>query len=455
MSRALAGTIIGVLSIFLIGTAYWGYQEHQQKMALLISSENNYQRSFHNLSYRLDNLNDQIGTTLAMKSKKTLSPGLTDIWYTTSEAQHVVDMLPLSVMEFSKTEEFLDEIGQFSQKTASRDLDKEPLTREEYKRLEELYKQSGELQRDLRQVQSRVLADNLSWNEVEAAYKNGNRAGDTTIVDGFTNMEKKVTGYREAQQEAGTRTEDLTRNSAAEDYRKIQGKEITAEEAVGIAKRFVDYGDKAKVSVEENGIGTKLPFYTVKLSNPDNDNYFTIDLTKTLGYPIMFLNSRPVGEAKISLNEAGEKAASFLKKQKYPSMELFESSQYDSVGIFHFVHTENGVRVYSDSIKVKVALDDGTITGYSAEDYLRTNKDRTLKEPALTLEEAKEAVHGNVKVMEDRLAVITGSNNEEVLCYELVGTMNDETYRILINAENGEEELIEKLDRAEPRYGNL
>ena len=47
--------------------------------------------------------------------------------------------------------------------------------------------------------------------------------------------------------------------------------------------------------------------------------------------------------------------------------------------------------------------------------------------------------------MEDRLAVIMDQNGKEILCYEFMGVLDDETYRIFINAANGDEELVEKL----------
>lgn len=65
----LRGILIGVLAAGIAGTAYWGYQEHREKNAILLNSENNYQRAFHDLTYQLDLLHDEIGTTLAMNSK--------------------------------------------------------------------------------------------------------------------------------------------------------------------------------------------------------------------------------------------------------------------------------------------------------------------------------------------------------------------------------------------------
>ncbi len=57
--------------------------------------------------------------------------------------------------------------------------------------------------------------------------------------------------------------------------------------------------------------------------------------------------------------------------------------------------------------------------------------------------------------MEDREAIIVNDLNKEVLCYEFLGTIGDDTYRIFINAKNGIEEDVEKLKNAEAVYNDV
>ena len=52
------------------------------------------------------------------------------------------------------------------------------------------------------------------------------------------------------------------------------------------------------------------------------------------------------------------------------------------------------------------------------------------------------------------MAIIDNDLGEEVLVYEFLGILGDETYRIFINAMNGMEERVEKLSGAEINYSN-
>lgn len=445
VKKLIRGLLIGILVLGVAGTAYWGYQEHQEKNSILINSENNYQRAFHDLSYQMDLLHDKIGTTLAMNSKNSLSPSLIEVWRLTSQAHSDVGQLPLSLLPFNKTEEFLANIGNFSYRTAVRDLDKEPLTKQEYSTLNTLYKQSGDIQNELRKVQSMVLKNNLRWMDVEMALASGKEKTDNTIIDGFKTVEKTVTGYSES--DLGTSFTNMQKQD--QNFQKIDGKTISRQQAIKIAKKYIKFDGNAKVKVTENGKGSDYGFYSVSIKNDQTGQEASMDLTKKAGYPIWFINNRAIKKQVISLNDAMVKAQAFLKDTGFKDLVEYESSQYDSVGIFNFVTNVNGVRIYPESIKVKVALDNGDIIGVSAEDYLKSFQTRKIDKPDLTAAQARKKVNPNLKVMEERQAMIINDLKQEVLCYEFLGTLGDDTYRIFINAKDGTEEEVEKLKSAE------
>jgi spore germination protein len=448
----IRGIIIGVLALGVAGTAYWGYQEHQEKNAILVNAENNYQRAFHDLTYNVDLVHDKIGTTLAMNSRHSLSPSLVEVWRLTSEAQSDVGQLPLTLLPFNKTEEFLSKIGNFSYKTAVRDLDKEPLSEEEYETLKSLYKQSGEIQNELRKVQHLVLENNLRWMDVEMALASGKEAADNTIIDGFKTVEKTATGYEET--DLGPTFANMQKKD--ENFNKIKGKTISKKEAISTAKKYMKFNGNAEVKVTENGKGSDYGFYSISVKNKETGQEANMDITKKAGYPIWFVNYREVKEQSISLNDAMNKAISFLQENGFKNLDLFESNQYDNVGVFNFVTTVDNVRIYPEAIKVEVALDNGNVMGFSAEEYLKSfTEERKIVKPELTSEQARAKVNPNFKVMEERQAVILNDLNKEVLCYEFLGTIGDDTYRIFINANDGTEEEVEKLKNAEETYEDV
>ncbi|MCM3571688.1 MULTISPECIES: germination protein YpeB [Mesobacillus] len=447
----LRGIAIAVLVIGIAGTAYWGYQEHREKTAVLINAENNYQRAFHDLTYQIDLLNDKIGTTLAMNSRSSLSPQLAEVWKITSQAHSDVGQLPLTLLPFNKTEEFLANIGNFSYKTAVRDLDKEPLTEKEYSTLKTLYEQSGEIQQDLRKVQHMVLENNLRWMDVELALATEKGQTDNTIIDGFKTVEKTVESYTET--DFGPAQINLQKDD--ENFKKLPGEKISKEKAIQITRNYTPLRKGGKVKVTESGKGSDYGFFSVSIQNPKTKLEANMDITKKGGYPIWFLLEREVKNQKLSLNDASNKAIAFLKDHNFKNLDLFESAQYDNIGVFTFVGTQDDVRIYPDAINMKVALDNGDVIGFSAEDYLKSHKTREIPQVGIDIAEAKKKVNPNLKVMDEKKAIILNDINEEVLCYEFTGVLGNDTFRIYINAEDGTEEKVEKLHNAEPVYEDV
>ncbi|MBP1949548.1 germination protein YpeB [Virgibacillus litoralis] len=438
--------LIGVLTIGLAGTAFWGYQEHQEKNAILIQAENTYQRAFHELSYNMDLLNDKIGTTLAMNSKERLSPQMVEIWRLTSEAISDVGQLPLTLLPFNKTEEFLSNIGDFTYRTAVRDLKKDPLTDKETSTLEELYKQSGELKNELRQVQHVVLKENLRWMDVQLALATQEEQSDNTIVDGFKTVEKKVEGYTESNVNSS-----ITGTSSKEhEYQFLKGDKIGKKEALEESKKLFNVKNDNNITITKSGEGSDIPTYSASYKNGNKNGY--VDISQQGGHPITLLVNRSTNEQKISLNEGLEKAKSYLEQNGFKDMTIFSSNQFSNVGVYSFLYKQDDVRVFSDAIEIKVALDNGDLLGFTARNYFMNHKEREIPKPELSIKEAKNNVNPDVKINEEHMAVIDNDIGEEVLVYEFLGVLGNETYRIFINAMDGTEEKVEKLDGTEINF---
>src|SRR5699024_3711547 len=138
----------------------------------------------------------------------------------------------------------------------------------------------------------------------------------------------------------------------------------------------------------------------------------------------------------ISLNDGLLKAEEYISQFDYDKMTLLQSQQFDGVGVYTFLSKEDDVRIFPDQIMVQVALDTGEIIRFKSEAYLMNHHKSTISEVTLSLEEARDNVTKEVEIQEEHLALIENELDDEVITYEFLGTMQDETYRIFIYAEN-------------------
>jgi germination protein YpeB len=441
MYKRLSAVLFPIMTLFLIGSVYWGYQEHQEKNSILIKAENQYQRAFHDLTYHVEQLHQQLGNTLAVNSTSQSyhRKGLVNVWRLTSEAQNEINQLPLTMLPFNEAEDFLSRIANFAYKTSVRDLSKQPLSEDEFKTLKTLYAKSEDISKDLSTMQEKVLSDHLRWMDVEVALAKQNSPNDNTIIDGFKTVDKKVSEYPEINWGP----------SVASMYQKrsismLSGKMVTADDVKKHVTEFLGT-QPSQIRVVENGKGTEYSSYSASVTDPKSGKKLQMDYTQRGGKLIWFMDSRDIGEKKIDQNKAQAAAEKFLDEHGFKDMRAVSYNMFENTGAFTFVSTQNGVLIYPEKLTVKVALDNGEAVGLQANDYVYEHHKRSLPTAKLSKAEARKALNPEFKLANDQMALILNEMGEETLCYEFTGRVNGSDYRIYINSETGVEEAIEEL----------
>ena len=137
MYKRISAVLLPVFVLGFIGLGIWGYQENQEKNTILMKAENQYQRSFHELSFHMDQIQKELGniTTVNPTSQEYYRKQLINIWRLTNLARTEVTQLPLAMLPLDKTQKLLHNLAAFSYQVSIRDLTQSPLTEEEKKTL--------------------------------------------------------------------------------------------------------------------------------------------------------------------------------------------------------------------------------------------------------------------------------------------------------------------------------
>ena len=114
----------------------------------------------------------------------------------------------------------------------------------------------------------------------------------------------------------------------------------------------------------------------------------------------------------------------------------------ENVITVNYAYNDNGIIVYPDLIKVKIALDNGDILGMEAEGYLNSHTEREYVEPKITIEQAREKINEKLEILSESMAIIPTEWKTEINCYEFKGKVEDREFLVYINVETGEEEDI-------------
>lgn len=440
-------TWIWVLSLLvLLGAAFGFWSISNRAYSAENALEANYQRGFYNFLEYVNNINILISKSMVTSSNEQRIMTLTTIWHQAEWARDSLSELPLGNNDMTNSQKFFAQLSDLSYNLARKLVMKEEITEKEWSYMETFRKNLQSLNRELRNLQDDVSSGRINWETKRFVLTPLNNL-PKGMTDNFAAIDQKL------KQEAPTITYDGPFSDHVENVKPkaLTGDMVNESQALDIARNFVDnpLNVNYNTSITGRTKGT-IPSYNIAFTRKDEASpEVVMDVSQKGGHVVWLLNTRRIEEAKLDLEQAVDRAESFLNAKGYKGMEVTGSLREDNSITITFVPKAGNILLYPDFIKVEVALDNGQIVGFDAVGYLTNHGQRSLPAANIKQEEIMEQINPNIKVNRIRLALISTPSLKEILCYEVDGKLKDERYLIYINAENGREEQILKVVETE------
>ena len=438
----IAPSILGLALILAIA---WGYREYIMRRQLEVTLENNYQRLFFDVKKHVENVQTNLSKAMVANSREQNVLLLSQIMNEAYFAEDKLAQLPVPQSDIAKTQKFLNQAADYSFYLIRTHLDGKPLTNEQRGQLANLQENSAAFNSELSKLQSQLAEKNfvigsLSNRQTARVEKGNENIFQTTLVD----IDKNMAKVPRLIYDGPFADEMIDRKPVG-----LTGENVSRERAMNIAKEFFGANKVKKINSFEEGEHideVAIPSYNFSLqpTNATNDLSVYIGVSRKGGHVIWMRNPRPVGQEKITIEQAQKRALQFLESKGFKNMEANYYQKYDGGVLFNFVLTEENVTIYPDLIKVKVALDNGEIVAFDAAQYYSYHHNRNIKQPQLSLEEAKNKLREDFEVNSSRLAIIP-KGKDEVMCYEFKGRYMNGEFIIYVNADNGKEEDVLQL----------
>ncbi len=433
------------LTIALLLTAGWGYSQYRVNVLNNSLMENSYQSAFYNLVNDMKSLSLLTAKNNIAYSDAQNSRLLAEVRMTANNALENLSVLPLQHYTLSRTEKFLNQIGDYANTLCGEIAIGNPLTREQRKGLEELSKQTSYLQQEIAKLEEQMTEQKLSFRDKVSLLANSPKSGQEKSQKSlwnttFTSMNQQMSDYPTLIY-AGAYSDHMENLQP----KQLEGEEISKEEALEIIEKLPVLHDDIQYDFSdpiEVGTDSAVPIYSIIITGTEKDYPINVDISKTGGKIVTMLNNRPVTENNMSQEDAIARAKEFLKSQGYENLEITYTLKEDNILQLEFANKDNDIYCYGDRVKVKIALDNGEVLGFESKDFLMNHCDRKFEKPKLSETEAKAKLNPNVQIESSRLVMMPNASGEEVLCYEFNSQYNGQNYLIYINAENGNEEDI-------------
>ena len=401
------------------------------------ASQNTYNRAFYEVVDYVQNVETYLAKSLISSTPEHGAETLTNVWREANLAQAYLSQLPIESQELENTEKFLNQVSDYSYSLSRKNIYNESLTDEDLKNLKDLHTYSVELENTLNQLSEDINSGRIKWGEISNKGKTAfAQQVSTNSMDGFSNLEENFHQYSGLIYDGA-----FSEHIANGEKKGLTGDDIDEDTA---KQKAIDFIGKDNVKDVENlgySENATIPEYnfSVKTNSEDNIN---ISISKKGGHIVYMNSNRSVNAETISQEEANEKGKEFLNNHGIKDMKETYYLKQDGIVTINYAYVQNDVVVYSDLIKVKVALDNGEVLGIEATGYLNNHTQRDTSKVKISKEQAKKTLNKNLHIMSEGLAIIPTEFQTEILCYEFKGKVDDREFLVYINAENGREEDI-------------
>ncbi|MBQ6992727.1 MAG: germination protein YpeB [Clostridia bacterium] len=432
--------VYAVLAILIILSIVLGYLLYKENKEHAISVENQYNLAFSEVINYVQNVENYLAKSLISSTSEHAAETLTNVWREANLAQAYLAQLPISSNELSATSKFLNQVSEYSYSLSRENINGTNLNDEDFNNLQTLYNYSRDLEGTLTQLYTDMYSGRISWKELT---KDVNTAFaqqvDNLSATSFSNIESNFGEYEGL-------IYDGAYSSHIETVEKkgLTGEDIDEKKAKQIAKEFIG-NDRIK-EINSNGLveNGNIPVYdfNVTLKNEKDDDNLNISISKKGGHIVLMNYNRNISTEKLSYEDADKIGIDFLDSRGIPNMASTYYLKQGGAITINYAYEQDGVVVYPDLIKLKIALDDGEILGIETTGYLNNHTTRDISKVYITEEQAKQVLNSNLQITSSGLAIIPTEYKTEILCYEFKGKINDIDFLAYINAENGKEENI-------------
>ena len=429
--------IVWIVLIILIGIIIaLGYNLNKKNKESILANENLYNQSLYELIYYMDNVQNYLAKSTISNSATHGAETLTNLWREANLAQTYLSMLPMQAQELENTEKFLNQVSDYSYSLSRKNIQGEKLSDDDLKNLEELHKYSMQINNVVNQISFDLNAGNMKWSDLTGE-KNVNFAQQVSTDFNFADtLEENLHQYSGLIYD-GAYSEHIV----SVEKRGLKGDKISEEDAKKKAVEFVGENNIEEISSLGYSEKAAVPAYTFTIKNKNQEN-ITISISETGGSIVYMTSDREVNVENLTYEQANEKGIEFLNQKGFDNMKQTYYLKNEGVITINYAYQQDGVLMYPDLIKLKVALDNGQILGIETTGYLNNHTQRDVSKVKITKEQAKEKLNKNLNIQSETLAIIPTEWKTEKLCYEFKGKVEETEYLVYINAENGEEEQI-------------
>ena len=379
------------------------------------------QRAFYDFVGYVDNMETNMSKLLVSSDSEGRQKILGQLSVQSNLADAALSELPIKDESKYYTSKYINQVGDYAKYLNNRLIDGYSLDKNDYDMLRKLYDINVEIKAALTEL-SASLDSGYDFKKLSAAE-------DTdAIISGFNGLEESAREYPEMIYD-GPFSDGLERMEP-------RGLNFDEVDEFAVRKNFEElFGEYDFGTIEVIGKteADNIAAYNLR-ADIDGGELFA-QMTVKGGKLLLFNAFKDCNEENYGEDECREIAYEFLEKAGFDDMNCVWSYTAGATAYFNFVYNYGGIDVYPDMVKVNVCMERGLVSAIDADAYYKNHTKRVDFTPSRSMEEAAEALNGELKVEKASLAIIPIGNGKERLAYEFICGYEESTFFVYIDAE--------------------
>lgn len=420
--------LVSVL-IFFIET-YRNYVKQKQMV------QDGYNKSMYDTIGYIKNVEAELAKLQVTNTKSLQITTLANIWRESNLAKDNFESLPFEQESLDNTSKYLAQLSDYSYFLMKEVTLNNNFSKEDYDNISKLYIDCKNISLVMNNIYNDLNNGNIHWDELSILGNDALKKSDISDeISNFAQISKTFQQY-----------EGLIYDGAFSDHilyskpKLLKDNECSINEAQKyIQNLFKDEVENITYIGESNG---KIELYNFEVKTNKSEVKKNVYITKKDCRLYLIISDRKVKSENIVTQKAVDIGIEFLKKIGIDNVKETYYQKIENMLIINYASVQDNIILYPDLVKVKIALDNGEVCSVESQGYIYNHQERKDVTPAISIEKAREIVSGNVDIMDEELVIIPTESQNEILCYEFKGKVEDREVLIYINAKTGNEEKV-------------
>ncbi len=347
--KVLAVVFFCIFGFFVVFSMDMTNNFKRQKQLL----QDEYNRSMFELTAYIKNVDLNLSKLQLTSDKRLQILTLGSIWRESNLAKENLANLPIVQDNMGNTSKYLTQVSDYSHSLMDALTRGKDITPEQYEDIVKLNTSSTELLKVTNNIYEDLNSGRLKWDEVE---KLGNKQLDEKVaVSDIESISKTFVEYEGLIYDGAYSNHiiELTPKNLSETV-------VTQEEAkTNLTKIFGEESIEYANFIGE--VNNQLELFEFQVKLKEYQTIRTVYMTKRDGKLYLMISDKTVQEQKITVDKAKDVGKEFLKTMEIDNVTDTYYIITENLVTINYAAMQDDVILYTDLIKVKIALDDGEV----------------------------------------------------------------------------------------------